>query len=150
MLTLPLILVIGHFVADFLFQNDWMALNKSKSLAALHAHVSVYTAVMLPFVYATGLTRESVLLFLVVTFLTHFATDFCTSRLTGKLWFIEALNLKDMLHVKEFQSVGIDADAYPLQARVIPGRRHWFFVVIGADQLIHYTTLAATWWYFVR
>jgi hypothetical protein len=97
-----LLLLTTHFVADFLLQSDWMALNKSKSWKALIAHCAVYAAC---FVYF-GLA------FAVITFLLHALTDTVTSRITSKLW----------------------------QA----GERHWFFVVIGFDQLIHYFTLIGT------
>ena len=99
---IPLILVAIHFLADFVMQTDWMAINKSKSWSALFAHCCVYAAVFLWFGPA----------FAAITFVTHFATDAITSRITSLLW-----------HKNE---------------------RHWFFVVIGADQLIHYVTLALT------
>lgn len=32
-----------HFVADFIVQTQWQAVNKSKSLLALSQHVGTYT-----------------------------------------------------------------------------------------------------------
>lgn len=96
-------LLTVHFVADFILQSDWMALNKSKRLDALLLHVTVYSACFLPFY---GLA------FAGITCLLHFAQDFVTSRINAKLW----------------------------QAN----QRHWFFVAIGADQLLHYYLLAMT------
>lgn len=116
-MTVPLSLLVVHFVADFLFQTDWMALNKSKNNDALALHAFVYAACFawlgMPF---AG-----------ITFITHFFTDYWTSRLTSKLWFFAQ---NDFPNANEWHYVS--------------GRRHWFFVAIGADQLIHYVTLALT------
>lgn len=121
-MTVPLSLLIVHFVADFLFQTDKMALNKSKSNEWLTKHALVYAT---PFAL-WGFT------FAVVTFLTHWATDYITSRCTSKLFF--------------FRNDALDGCDPPLQTewRLVPWKRHWFFVVIGLDQLIHFTTLALT------
>lgn len=135
-LTLPISLVVAHFIADFLLQSDWMALNKSKSFKALNTHVSAYSAVMM--LWAVGhlneeYVRTSVILFTLVTYVTHFVTDAITSRLTSKLWFI------DFYPRPHKDNYG----AYELFAHV-NGKRHWFFVMIGLDQVIHYVTLALT------
>lgn len=97
-----LILLSVHFVADFVLQTDWMALNKSKNVNALLVHCAVYAACFLPF----GVS------FACVTFMLHSAQDSITSRLNGRLW----------------------------QAN----ERHWFFVGIGADQLLHAWQLGVT------
>ena len=100
---IPLVLLVVHFVADFLLQSDWMAVNKSKRWDALALHVSIYAAC---FVWL-GLA------FVGVTWATHFLTDALTSRATSALW--------------------------------QRNQRHWFFAMIGFDQLIHAATLGATW-----
>jgi hypothetical protein len=102
--TIPLSLLVAHFVGDFLLQSDWMALNKSKDNLALTVHAAVYSAC---FLWVSPVT-----LFAAVVLGQHWLTDYVTSRITSRLW----------------------------QAN----QRHWFFVVIGADQLIHYVTLAWT------
>jgi hypothetical protein len=130
MSLLPVVTLLGsvHFVADFLLQSDWMALNKSKRFSALLAHVWVYTLVFTAAVWAvTGLLPA--LLFGILTFATHFITDAVTSRLTSKLWFIDIVPIG--------HNAGYDVTMKPT--------RHWFFVVIGLDQLIHLLTLTATW-----
>lgn len=131
-MTIPLALVTIHFIADFLLQTDWMAVNKSKDWRALLAHTGVYSVCFLPF-YGVG--------FALVTFVLHTLTDAITSRVTSRLWFFK-------------REDGIWAQAeytQPKHGRTlvnpwspIEGVRHWFFVVIGADQLIHYGCLAWT------
>lgn len=117
-MTVLLILLTIHFIADFLFQTDWMALNKSKNNEALAAHVLLYSVCFAWYGVA----------FMALTFTTHFITDYWTSRLTSKLFFFGA------------RTPGVEGtDWY-----YIPGRRHWFFCAIGLDQLIHAFTLAIT------
>lgn len=72
-----IIVILGlHFISDFLFQTDWMAINKSKSWGALGLHVIVYH---LPF-YAFGWQ------FAVTNMILHAGVDSVTSRITSYLW----------------------------------------------------------------
>ncbi len=127
-MRLLLILLTAHFIGDFLLQTDWMAINKSKSWIALTQHVSVYA---MTFYALTWDWR-----FAAITFVTHFVTDAGTSRITSRLWFIELMDTKIP-----------SGEGWNHYARVLPGRRHWFFVAIGADQLIHAWTLGLTAYY---
>lgn len=106
MISISLSLLLVHFIADFLLQSDWMAVNKSKHWDVLACHCLVYAGCFLLF---WGWQ------FAVITFILHYATDFWTSRLTYFLWRKE--------------------------------ERHWFFAAIGADQLIHFASLAYTFSY---
>jgi hypothetical protein len=100
------LILISHFFADFIFQNDRMALGKSKSLKWLSLHVLVYTGVLF---LGTGILffREPYMwiCFGVVNGMLHWVVDFFTSRLNARLWNYES--------------------------------KHWFFVGIGFDQLLH-------------
>lgn len=131
MLTLPLSIIVIHFLADFVCQSDWMALNKSKHWDPLVIHGLAYT-------FCFWLCDFS-WPFLCVTFVTHTLTDALTSRATSKLWFITL--------GEQVDSPNLDYPTFEF-ARVFPRKRHWFFVMIGFDQLIHYTTLALTLKYF--
>lgn len=125
-MTIPLSLLVLHFVGDFLLQSDWMALNKSKQWRPLLLHTVVYSSCFIWF----GLG------FSVTTFFLHTATDYVTSRITSRLWFID-LNLSE-------------AFGHTLvSAKVNAGKRHWFFTMIGLDQLIHFVTLAVTYRWLV-
>ncbi len=104
-LTIPLLLLTIHFVADFVFQSDWMAIQKSKRWDALALHCLTYALCFVPFV-------PNPVVFTLITFVTHFVQDALTSR---------------------------------LNAWVYPRNRHYFFVGIGADQLLHAYALAWTW-----
>ena len=128
------VLLVAHFVGDFICQSDWMALNKSKRWDALAIHVTVYSAVLYMAIFVSiGLNAElspriilalvnelpyvsAVGFYVLVNAVAHFVQDAITSRINSRLW----------------------------QAN----QRHWFFVGIGADQLLHYVTLFVTagWW----
>ena len=103
-----------HFVADFLMQSSWMAINKSKNNNALIAHVYAYTmtlgvgAILL----SLGNFYNFILPWMIINGILHFITDYVTSRITSRL-----------LKSNSFR---------------------WFFVVIGIDQCIHYACLFST------
>lgn len=135
-----ILLLTLHFIGDFLLQSDWMALNKSRDWRALLCHVYIYTIVLLyaaPDFYSFHPNEGGLALWMLLVFLTHFLTDMITSQWTSKLWFIDMKvrpddgDIVDHIH-------GFD---YPFFARILDAKRHWFFVVIGLDQLIHIVTL---------
>lgn len=99
-MTVILLLITIHFIADFMFQTDWMAMNKSSNWRALLTHCAIYGAA---FVGRCGFE------FALLAFASHVIVDGVSSRITKRLW----------------------------QAN----ERHWFFVVIGADQLVHFYIL---------
>lgn len=115
------ILIVQHFIFDWLFQTRWMANNKSKSWAALLAHVAVVSLGLSLTLWAiiwSGGSPTYPLTWVAFNTLAHFVTDAITSRLTSRLY--------------------------------KAGKEKWFFTVIGFDQMIHYLTLfiTAEWWLF--
>jgi hypothetical protein len=154
-MTVVYALLVAHFLGDFVAQSDWMALNKAKRWDALAGHVSTYTIVLIPFVYGYGyltLPRsgpEGAVLFLVVNFAAHFVQDAITSRLTSRLWFFQ-MHEGVWAHLSVPTTRGTAIEKVRLYNPSTPdvGNRHWFFVAIGFDQLLHYVTLLVTagWW----
>ena len=69
-------LILTHFVADFIFQTDKMAINKSKSNKWLFFHVFVYSLPLLFWGWK----------FAAFNAVAHFLVDYVTSRLTTHLW----------------------------------------------------------------
>lgn len=126
-------LLLAHWIGDFVCQTDRMALNKSKDWLWLLYHVAVYSTVM--FLWALYFSHDPwfALKFLNATFALHFITDAVTSRITSALWFVKPLGA--------FYNVG--QQRYEIYAP-IGGNRHYFFVMIGLDQVIHYVTLLWT------
>jgi membrane-bound metal-dependent hydrolase YbcI (DUF457 family) len=108
-------ILIIHWVADFIFQTEEMATNKSKSNYWLTKHVKTYMFVLLPItlliIYFGG-TIYGAFFWLIINGSLHWCTDYITSRKTSKLY--------------------------------AAGDYHNFFVVIGFDQFIHYLCLFTT------
>lgn len=100
---LSILVMILHFVSDFVFQNDEEATMKSSSNYHLHQHVSKYSFLFIVFIGPT---------YALVNYFLHFVTDYVSSRLSKKA----------------FQNE----------------ERHKFFVIIGADQMVHSICLLGT------
>jgi len=121
-----LLIIWAHFVADFMLQNDKMAQNKSTSNIWLTNHIMVYSAAMLgimaPFVYFMDAANSHIQL----------------------LWLLVWVVINGALHwITDWCSSR--ATSYLWQK----GDRHNFFVVVGADQAIHLSTMVVTWaWLF--
>lgn len=116
-------LLVAHFIGDFVLQSDWMAQNKSKSNEALGLHVMVYTL-------ALGVGAIPLVFILgrpsfglpLAWILLNGAAHFATDYVTSRI-----------------------------NARLWAAKEvHYFFVGVGADQLIHYLTLGLTMIWLLR
>ena len=72
------IILLCHWITDFVLQNDWMALNKSKQPSILLAHCAVSSLPMAMFVMA--LSHASFWIVLPVLFVSHFFIDLVSSK----------------------------------------------------------------------
>lgn len=79
--TLFFILIV-HYIADFVFQTNDQALNKSTSSKYLAAHVFTYSLTWF-FAASIFLFKDPIigLSFACITYGIHFLTDFITSRI---------------------------------------------------------------------
>lgn len=98
-----------HFVADFLFQTHQMSMMKSKSIKWLSYHVGVYSLVtMILWLLMSPLEMTNDFMWakvLGLTFVSHWITDFFTSKWTSKLWvkgeihnFFVVIGLDQLIH----------------------------------------------------
>ena len=74
-----IVLLVVHFVADFMLQSNWMAMGKSKQWGFnknMATHIGIYTLCLAPFGWV----------FACVNGLVHFIVDAFTSRATAYLW----------------------------------------------------------------
>jgi hypothetical protein len=78
----PIIIQFIHFIADFLFQTREMATNKSSSIKWLSLHVLVYSFITTIFWIGFTADLQTLVSIFIVTFMTHWPTDYCTSKLT--------------------------------------------------------------------
>jgi hypothetical protein len=118
-LTEIFVLIVGHFIADFVLQDvDW-ANNKSTSNKALLKHTTIYSLFWytLYFMPETKWTHDMVY-FVPITFVCHTVTDYFTSRV-----------VKKKFERKEYGTHVPNTGA---------------FTVIGFDQVLHYLQLFIT------
>lgn len=99
------IILLAHYTADFKLQTDWQAKNKSSNNKALLLHTSCYALVMFLGAVAMDLTFLQSLAFATITFVSHTATDYITSRRNKELWeagknheFFDGVGLDQLSH----------------------------------------------------
>jgi len=126
------ILIVIHYVADFMFQTEQMATGKSKQNRQLFLHVYVYTSVFTYFfilylLFHLGMGHHklidinltpNILWFFPITFICHFIIDYVSSRITARKF------------AKKEYYTGIP--------------NMGAFSIIGIDQVFHYATLFLT------
>lgn len=107
------LILITHWLADFVFQDDETAKGKSTKLSSLFFHAFCYTVVWIIPIFAIGVIytpdNGTILLFLPITFLSHALIDYYTSKTHSQLF--------------------------------VAGKHHAFFTSIGLDQVLHYLQL---------
>lgn len=113
-LLLVLYLILSHWIADFVFQDEEWALNKKHNNVALLKHVFTYNLIMM-LMFFNILSLKFLFLFGVGSIVSHFIIDYFTSKLVGKRF----------------------ADKY--LGGSIPNLGA--FSMIGLDQVLHYITM---------
>jgi hypothetical protein len=113
-------ILIIHWIADFVLQDEKWALGKSKNIDDLLLHTSIYSFIW----FIIGIfvfPIEKVMLFWIITFITHTITDYFTSRIVSKKF------------------------ANNHYGSAIPN--FGAFTIIGFDQVLHYIQLFLTYYY---
>lgn len=83
-IELILIILLVHWLADFVIQTDYQATNKYKSVEQLTYHVLSYTGVwIIPSIIMLNSALD-IIFFLCITFVTHFLVDYVSSKLSHK------------------------------------------------------------------
>jgi hypothetical protein len=78
-----------HYIADFIFQTNWMALNKSKNNLALLSHVATYSMILFIGLSLYFGPDYNVFLLVLANGFAHFLTDYITSRMNAYFWINE-------------------------------------------------------------
>lgn len=130
-------IIIIHWFADFIMQDEKWALGKSKNWNDLLKHTFTYSFIWFFILIVIGLigwvpnpnfynfyTPSFIILFVITTFICHTITDYFTSRIVSKKF--------------EKQEYGSS----------IPniGAFSW----IGFDQILHYLQLFITYWLLTK
>jgi hypothetical protein len=118
--TILIKILFAHWVADFIFQAEVWANNKSKSFKALLKHTVTYSVVLTVYlmIMTVDFDLSKALLLLLITFVCHTFTDYFTSKVVSKMF------------------------ANKHYGEPIPN--FGAFTVIGFDQLLHYLQLFLT------
>ena len=111
-------IILVHWICDFVFQSRLMGENKGKDNFWLTAHVSVYTFfTILLWIFGFSLIgisigAKTVWLAFSLVFVSHWITDYITSRLTGKFYlekrwysFFNTIGFDQVLHYIQLFSV---------------------------------------------
>ncbi len=123
-------IIVVHYIADFIFQAEEWAENKSKNNQALLSHVATYTTFWVfasCFIFSVNSPGHTIewyvahsMIFAMITFALHFATDYITSRIVSKRF-----------ANKHYGS---------------PIPNFGAFSIIGLDQVLHYAQLFLTYY----
>ena len=119
-------IIIIHWIADFIFQDEKWALGKSKNWSDLLNHTLTYSFITW-FCWSFLLTGKGNLIGLYVfisTFIFHTITDYFTSRIVSK----------------KFEKQEYGSSIPNLGA----------FTIIGFDQVLHYIQLFLTYYLLVK
>lgn len=104
----PLIIIqlLIHWIADFYFQTDKMAINKSTSMKWLTYHVLTYTGIFIILNNYIILSNISILFWILFNGASHWIIDFFTSKITSYFWkkedrhnFFVTIGFDQFLHV---------------------------------------------------
>ena len=79
------VIILAHWIADFICQTNWMAQNKSKSYKALSLHILSYTIALALSMFLLTWNHNS-FLYALINGAVHFVVDAITSRITSKLY----------------------------------------------------------------
>lgn len=82
---IALFIPFWHWIADFICQTDYQAVNKSSSNVALLEHTLTYSLLwIIPAIVMLGILHGC--FFVMITLIAHTITDWFTSRLNSRLW----------------------------------------------------------------
>ena len=103
-----ILIFVTHFLADFVFQTHEMSLKKSKSILWLSYHVAVYsvvTTIIWSIFFGVGRDVSLIPAIFGLTFVSHWVTDYFTSKWTSRLWaeervhdFFVVIGLDQLIH----------------------------------------------------
>lgn len=112
-LILVLSVVIAHFFADFIFQDEKWATTKRKSLKSLLKHTVTYSVILTGLLLGVlWIPPLYILYFFLINFATHTIIDFFTSKVVGQ-------RFDDKYYGSSIPNFGA-------------------FSIIGLDQVLHY------------
>ncbi len=109
-LSYIIIILVAHFIADFLFQNKWIATNKSSNNFHLFVHITTYGFILSTIMYICieWLNFVSALQFGIISAILHFAVDYFTSKITSWQYKNGYTGSNSIPNIGVFSTIGID------------------------------------------
>lgn len=127
-ITEVLLILIIHYISDFIFQDEKWAVNKWKSFNDLISHTSVYSAVnfvlMIPVIFIYRFTIDldlmmvNIILFSFVSFIFHTITDFVMSKIVHNRFENKHLG-SSIPNTGAFSMIGLDQVLHYIQLFII-------------------------------
>ena len=124
MLIIIISILFIHFIADFLFQNSWMAKNKSSDNFPLFVHIVVYSFILLIPSFFIFKSPELAWYFAILNGVLHYCVDYITSRLSSYMYKTNQMGTNFLPSIS-------------------------FWSIIGFDQFLHSLMLLFTLFYFM-
>lgn len=100
-----LLFLVVHYVADYLCQHPWMAINKSKRFLPLASHIIVYTSIMGAVAFFIFDYSSVLIAFIFVNSIAHMIIDYISSRTSSRLY-------KEEKYWRFFSALGMDQLAH--------------------------------------
>lgn len=97
-----------HFVADFLFQNKWMATNKSKDIYPLLIHIVVYTWILLVASLFIFDNKVNAWYFAILNGALHYCVDFITSKVSSYMYRNNYMGTNKLPNISFWSVIGLD------------------------------------------
>lgn len=165
-------ILIIHWIADFIMQDEKWALGKSKNWNDLTKHTMLYSMIWwFPALIAILLSQPNIkdldelvfkgFLFILITFIAHTATDYFTSKIVSKNFEKETIfTLKVSQDVFKENAVlqhgsnkviimkHLSNDSKVKLYNSIPN--FGAFTIVGFDQLLHYIQLFLTYYLLIK
>lgn len=103
------LVVLIHYIADFIFQDEKWANNKSKDNKSLFTHTFTYSIITLIGwnLLFDGLSTFNQVFVFSITFIFHTTTDYFTSRIVSRKFFHKELG-SPIPNFGAFSMIGID------------------------------------------
>ena len=123
-------MTLSHWIADFIFQNDEEAIGKSTNFKLLIRHTSKYTLI------------SAFLWWLLIP--SQFQFPNITTHIEGHINIIYFMLITFTCHtITDFFTSKWTSKLWK------ENKRHLFFVVVGFDQLLHFTQLFLTYYFLI-
>lgn len=107
-LTEIILILLVHYLADFILQTNNQATKKSENIYWLLSHTLTYSFIWVIVGFIFLFPLEKIFLFFIITLFFHTLTDFLTSRVTKYFW------VKGNKHLF-FSTIGFDQFLHYIQ-----------------------------------